>query len=172
MGDNTLTAAKFDEVRQKRLRLLNNQLVAEKLAELLEFVWKHSGERDSRKSINPTELQITPELYEELRQCDEFVNILRALEIPDEDQIDIFETLDVDGSGTVDLEELIVGVNKMRGDARRSDVVGISLLVRAIQSKVDQMFDMLEAMQQGPSFLETTETKNQQVKAPIPQRCW
>merc|ERR1712060_644880 len=97
---------------------------------------------------------------------------LHSLDMADEDQIDIFETLDVDGSGTVDLEELIVGVNKMRGDARRSDVVGISLQVRAIQAKLDQMFDMVEAMQPGPCSLETTEAKNQQVKAPIPQRCW
>merc|ERR1712217_814071 len=48
-------------------------------------------------------------------------------------------TLDVDRSGTLDFEELIAGISKMRGDARRSDVVGVILIVRAIQAQLDRL---------------------------------
>lgn len=138
--DNTLTAAKYVEQKQKRMRLLDNQAVGEKLVELLEFIRKYAVERDeSLTKMEAYEIEITPEVYDEMRQLDEFQSILHALDIADEDQVDIFETLDVDGSGTVDLGELIVGIAKMRGDARRSDVVGIILIVRSIQTQLNKL---------------------------------
>merc|ERR1712113_1192003 len=69
----------------------------------------------------------------ELRKYTEFQDILRDLDIADEDQLDLFDTLDVDGGGTIDLEELITGIAKLRGDARRSDIVGVGLIVRSVQ---------------------------------------
>lgn len=59
--------------------------------------------------------------------------VLEDLDISDEDQVDLFDTLDVDGGGTIDLNEMIVGISKLRGDARRSDIVGVGLVVRSIQ---------------------------------------
>merc|ERR1719203_1563321 len=78
-------------------------------------------------------MDITPELFEELRRHHEFQDILRDLDISDEDQLDLFDTLDVDGGGSIDLEELVAGISKLRGDARRSDIVGVGLIVRSIQ---------------------------------------
>merc|ERR1719188_350974 len=78
-------------------------------------------------------VQITPEFFTYLRSYKEFQEILRDLDVADEDQLDLFETLDVDGGGTIDLEELITGIAKLRGDARRSDIVGVGLIVRSVQ---------------------------------------
>merc|ERR1719203_2089006 len=78
-------------------------------------------------------LQITPEFFSDLCNTPEFREVLRELDIPDEEQLDLFDTLDIDGGGTLDLEELIQGVSKLRGDARRSDIVSVSLMVRALQ---------------------------------------
>merc|ERR1712050_496485 len=79
-----------------------------------------------------SQIEITPEFFEDLRTFDEFQEILRDLDIADEDQLDLFDTLDVDGGGTIDLEELITGIAKLRGGARRSDIVGVGLVVRAV----------------------------------------
>ena len=49
-----------------------------------------------------------------------------------EDMSDLFETFDLDGDGRVALAELLRGLKKLRGDARRSDVVEISLQGSAI----------------------------------------
>merc|ERR1719157_532532 len=80
-----------------------------------------------------TMVQITPDFFDHLRSFTEFQELLSDLDIADEDQLDLFETLDVDGGGTIDLEELIVGIWKLRGDARRSDIVGVSLMTRSMQ---------------------------------------
>merc|ERR1712113_413924 len=78
-------------------------------------------------------IELTPEFFEDLRKYEEFQEILRDLDIADEDQLDLFDTLDVDGNGTIDLEEPITGIAKLRGGARRSDIVGVSLLMRSVQ---------------------------------------
>merc|ERR1719422_2778224 len=78
-------------------------------------------------------IRITPDWFNHLRSFKEFQELLCDLDIADEDQLDLFDTLDVDGSGTIDLEELVVGICKLRGDARRSDIVGVGLVVRNIQ---------------------------------------
>merc|ERR1712007_168964 len=85
-------------------------------------------------------LNITPDLFERLRSFREFQNILNDLDISDEDQLDLFDTLDVDGGGTIDLNELLVGISKLRGDARRSDIVGVSLVARNLQDSF-KVFD-------------------------------
>merc|ERR1712083_134016 len=82
-------------------------------------------------------IELTPEFFDELRTYSEFQEILRDLDIADEDQLDLFDTLDVDGGGTIDLEELITGIAKLRGDARRSDIVGVGLIVRSVQLAVN-----------------------------------
>merc|ERR1712083_573287 len=95
-------------------------------------------------------IELTPEFFEDLRKYTEFQDILRDLDIADEDQLDLFDTLDVDGGGTIDLEELITGISKLRGDARRSDIVGVGLIVRAVQLAVNdfqiQVMDKLGHM--------------------------
>jgi len=84
-------------------------------------------------------IQLTPDFFEVVRGMSEFQDILRDLDISDEDQFDLFETLDVDGGGTIDLEELIQGIAKLRGDARRSDIVSVSLMVRSLQSNIEAL---------------------------------
>merc|ERR1711920_449360 len=82
---------------------------------------------------------ITPDFFQRLCHINEFREILGALDIPDEEQLDLFETLDIDGGGTLDLDELVQGVHKLRGDARRGDIVSVSLMVRAVQEDVQNL---------------------------------
>lgn len=89
-------------------------------------------------------LHITPEFFAFLRTFREFKRLLEELDIADEDQVDLFDTLDVDGGGTIDLEEMVVGISKLRGDARRSDIVGVRLVVRCIQADVHGLRDVAD----------------------------
>lgn len=72
--------------------------------------------------------------------------MLEDLDVSDEDQVDLFDTLDVDGGGTIDLDEMIVGISKLRGDARRSDIVGVSLVVRSIQSDLKRLSNIVASL--------------------------
>eukprot|EP00929_Paragymnodinium_shiwhaense_P018099 TRINITY_DN12809_c0_g1_i1.p1 TRINITY_DN12809_c0_g1~~TRINITY_DN12809_c0_g1_i1.p1 ORF type:complete len:381 (+),score=81.35 TRINITY_DN12809_c0_g1_i1:363-1505(+) len=50
-----------------------------------------------------------------------------------EDRAELFDVLDADDSGELDLRELVVGLMKLRGGADKSDVVAALLGVRALQ---------------------------------------
>mmetsp|Transcript_19006 Transcript_19006/g.40866 ORF Transcript_19006/g.40866 Transcript_19006/m.40866 type:complete len:840 (+) Transcript_19006:202-2721(+) len=152
--ENTLAAAKFNTIFQKRQRLLDAEMFADKAVQLVQFILRIAQlEGISCLSNNTTidlvlgssdwdelmELQLTPEFFSRLQDYSEFHDILDDLDVADEDKIDLFGTLDVDQSGTIDLEELVVGIAKLRGDARRSDIVGVSLMTRAIQQSINNM---------------------------------
>jgi len=84
---------------------------------------------------------ITPELFELCRADTAFGEILSDLDVADDEQIDLFETLDVDRSGAIDMEELVDGISKLRGDARRSDVVGVNLKLQVIHKDMLAQFE-------------------------------
>merc|ERR1712203_500380 len=77
-------------------------------------------------------MEITPKMWEDLRNNAQAIEIFHDLDVSDEDQFNMFEMLDVDGDGTLDLEELLEGVAKLRGEARRSDIISVELLLRKL----------------------------------------
>merc|ERR1712150_374741 len=81
-------------------------------------------------------IQLTREDFEELRSLGRFQEILQDLDIADEDQSCLFDTLDVDGDGCIDIEEFVEAVYKLRGDARRSDIVAVSLALGKLLERV------------------------------------
>ena len=50
--------------------------------------------------------------------------------------VDLFEICDADGSGSLTIDELVVGIKRLRGDARRSDIVFIMLRVRELLQEI------------------------------------
>merc|ERR1712232_234061 len=76
--------------------------------------------------------------FEELRCDPRFASVLRDLDISDDDQFFLFETLDADGSGTIDLTELLDGIARLRGEARRSDIVALNLTLNSVQHELKQ----------------------------------
>jgi len=149
--ENTLAAAKYNDARQKRQRLMDQHMFTERAVALVEFIWRtHTGEQDTAMTRAEYELasqmELTPEFFEELRHYKEFQEILRGLDVADEDQLDLFDTLDVDGGGTIDVDELVKGIAKLRGDARRSDIVGVSLMMRSVQMAVTELSEVVSTL--------------------------
>merc|ERR1719350_2766518 len=82
--ENTVAAAKYNSLHQKRQRLLDAQMFADRTKELVEFVWRIAGsERESqtssgRGSISTADvdmlhsIQITPDWFNHLRSFKEF----------------------------------------------------------------------------------------------------
>lgn len=66
---------------------------------------------------------------------------LNSLDIDAHDHKRLPDILDPDHSGTIGVMELVEGLQRLRGDPRRSDVVTVDLMVRSLQEKVDLVLD-------------------------------
>jgi len=157
--ENTVAAARHNTHRIKQLRLLDSKRFQRKALELVNIVLQNTpqgmaepGITDKMTSLNYEDVKsilITPEIFEALLVDPDFREILRDLDIPDEEHIDLFDTFDIDGGGTLDLEELIQGIWKLRGDARRSDMVSVGLMVRNLQVAIHQLEEKVAEQQRG-----------------------
>jgi len=211
--ENTVAAAKVQEMTAKQSRLNNYQLVAEKLHELVEItceIWEQKiaatlgdgpdvpqhlsipGLRNSTtvharvaavkrgESILTlaSNLEITPKFLDFLKEDPRVLDILRDLDIADADIRDLFETLDVDGGGTIDTEEMIRGLTQLRGDASRSDIVGVKLVVRnlqeqlsAMQAVCQQLADTQKEQLEEIELLRPAAQRREQLRAAIAHSC-
>lgn len=77
------------------------------------------------------DISITEQFWRAFIEERDVRDILSELGLSQDDTTDLFIILDADKSGTLDLEEIVSGILKVRGDAKRSDVVTVGLLVQA-----------------------------------------
>lgn len=151
--EQTVAAAKHNDILQRRLRLQDQQRLAIKTTELIQALWKESrylgasGELDGfedgtrtvsswRESFSLEEangIEITFDMFEQMITKPQIQEILGDLDVPEEDRVDLFDILDADCSGSLQLEELVSGITRLRGDSRRSDIISVALQVREVQ---------------------------------------
>merc|ERR1712217_589399 len=119
---------------------MDDQVFAHKALEMCILVWNRHPDNALKTPLSAlslhemSDISLSHAFFSELHNGQHFRDILRELDIADQDQFDLFDTLDVDGNGYIDLEELVAGIAKLRGDARRSDIISVSLMMRALQA--------------------------------------
>jgi len=155
----TMAAAKSTEDQDTKRRHRESLRVAHLTKQLLKkfcsaqhFVYDRDRVKDPsvndiseslQKSENEDLIQdmlITKDLFLVVVQDPEVQKIMGDLSIPP-DRANLFDVLDADGTGDLHVTELVHGLLKVRGDARKSDVVASLLAVRAVQ-------DMLRLMEE------------------------
>jgi len=150
--ENVVIGAKTSARLVRRQKLRDKAFYASKIVELVEVIVTTGLERHHRSrhckrlSMNELlekgrELKLTPELFEVLRLQPRFCEILSDLDIAEDDQFDLFDMLDTDGSGSVDIEELLDGISRLRGEARRSDVVCLNFMIRSSQLELRKVIE-------------------------------
>merc|ERR1712232_1018209 len=112
-------------------------------------------------------MDITAEMFGMINADPKFCEILRDLDIAEEDMFNLFETLDADGSGTIDLEELTDGIAKLRGGARRSDIIAVNFMLRSVQQENQEFFStILQALKgRDPDMMRMSSLRSVQSKA-------
>jgi len=146
--ENTMASAAFYDRNLACQRMQDQKLVTDKILELLEMTWwvQKNFESSPEAALQATQsldvgeminevmnIEINAELFEELWKYKAFHDILRALDIAEEDYLDFFDTFDADAAGTISMEELVTGVSKLHGTARRSDIFSLGLVTRQLQ---------------------------------------
>jgi len=90
---------------------------------------------EEEDEIEDFDMTISKDLFLLVIQHKEVQALLDELDIP-HDRASLFDVLDADGSGDLEVTELVHGFLKVRGDARKSDVVAGLLSIRAVQEQL------------------------------------
>jgi len=85
--------------------------------------------------IDESQVVISKDLFLVAIQDPDVQKLLDALDISP-DRASLFDVLDADGSGDVEATELVQGLLRVRGEARKSDVVANLLGIRACQQMI------------------------------------
>ncbi|CAK9096891.1 unnamed protein product [Durusdinium trenchii] len=84
------------------------------------------------------EIAISKELFLLVIQDRTVQTLMDELDLPP-DRANLFEVIDADGSGTMDVTELVQGMLKIRGEVKKSDTVATLLATKALQEMVAEM---------------------------------
>lgn len=88
--------------------------------------------------------QVTREMFAQVMQDSEVHVLFDDLEVHMADRADLFDTIDADANGAIDVSELILGILKLRsGGADKSDMVAAILGIRSIQKTAIGMMEMI-----------------------------
>eukprot|EP00928_Gymnodinium_smaydae_P047453 TRINITY_DN31674_c0_g1_i1.p1 TRINITY_DN31674_c0_g1~~TRINITY_DN31674_c0_g1_i1.p1 ORF type:complete len:570 (-),score=60.40 TRINITY_DN31674_c0_g1_i1:213-1922(-) len=139
--ENLLDAAKSNEVLMQRRRLNDEKQTASSMSKLLEAVvvayfTALNADCEQLGQINldlVTDIEISEDVFKTIIQNPTVVECLDRLDIALDDRLGLFEILDADCSNTLTLDEIISGLMRLRGQARRSDIVACTLLLRNLQ---------------------------------------
>jgi len=146
--EKIMVYARHNEAIQKQWRMTDKDAWTESVQDLLlliyEIYFKSYGDDDAMRSTRSTEdamkeattLEISREFFQELCDDPRFMDVLNNMDISAEDRVDLFDTMDADGGGTLELEEMLMAMAKLRGKPRRSDLVNISLVTRNVQTEL------------------------------------
>lgn len=133
--ENTLEAAKFDEARRQQFRRQEYIRGARMLNDLmLEFCKSFSTDK-----TETAVMEINQEMFDTVVSNPTVAQLMENLDIVVPNKKDLFEVLDADQSGFVDLKELVHGLMKLRGTASKTDAVATLLGIRAVQKSVRQL---------------------------------
>merc|ERR1719195_2143891 len=89
-----------------------------------------------RESDERKDLPLTKEFYELICEEPSFKRALEDLDITEEDQQQLFDTLDVADQQEITLKEFLNGIKEWRGGPRRTDVMYLKAHARFLTNKM------------------------------------
>merc|ERR1712066_72836 len=92
------------------------------------------------------QLVITKETLDEVVQHPEAIRALELLDIHRGDHEFLSDILDPDNSGSVSVLEMVDGIRRLRGEPRRSDIVCVDLMMRAMQVTLEGISDSVNSL--------------------------
>eukprot|EP00930_Biecheleria_cincta_P040136 TRINITY_DN27529_c0_g1_i1.p1 TRINITY_DN27529_c0_g1~~TRINITY_DN27529_c0_g1_i1.p1 ORF type:complete len:749 (-),score=138.87 TRINITY_DN27529_c0_g1_i1:360-2552(-) len=85
------------------------------------------------------DVSISRSLFAKWLEDEEFIEVLNEAAIETSMKAELFNTLDADMGGTLDLQELFTGLMNLRGDVTKADLIGMSMKVRYCISLLEEL---------------------------------
>jgi len=153
--EQVIVGAKTSTMLVRRHRLRDKRFFAEKITELLKLIIDVEANAPGKSRVFSIKklfekaegIMITPDLFERVRLEPRFGELLTELDVPDEEQFCLFETLDANRNDILELDELIDGIGKLRGEPRRSDIVHLTFMLKSVQTEVRYIQAQLASQQ-------------------------
>jgi len=134
--ESTLTAAQALENKRKQQRLGDETRLMSGVSILLRRILvlsKHDIVDPLQELDALVEMEFPTVVIDELIQDPEAASALDDLDINPLDYKRLSDIFDPDNGGTVTLGDIGEGIRRLRGDPRRSDIVCVDLMIRAMQ---------------------------------------
>merc|ERR1719301_226735 len=97
------------------------------------------------KQMDEEDVIITRENFEAWLEEPAFLTMLEDLDIGTSNKSELFDVLDCDLSGELEVNEVVSGLMKLRGPSDKSDAVASLLGIRYLTTKVEEMVNLIQA---------------------------
>eukprot|EP00929_Paragymnodinium_shiwhaense_P101269 TRINITY_DN6421_c1_g1_i1.p1 TRINITY_DN6421_c1_g1~~TRINITY_DN6421_c1_g1_i1.p1 ORF type:complete len:851 (-),score=202.27 TRINITY_DN6421_c1_g1_i1:222-2774(-) len=144
--DNVMAAS---VQRKQKERGVNAIVMEARLRELVMKLAKQTSiQEDEEDEFDEDELVITREAFDQWLQEKDLLNMLDELDIGTSNKSELFEVIDCDLSGELEVPEIISGLMKLRGPSDKSDAVaallGIRYMTKMLEAVHNKIIDLEE----------------------------
>lgn len=139
--ESTLAAANNAQIARKTARMNDECLWATRVSLLIQKFFEYRGDHlEGRMSDNLDEVADRPipeAMFQQFMMDHDVIHALNDLEIDQADHKYLFDILDNDNTGSILVSQVTDGLERLRGDPRRSDIICVDLMLRSIQQQTD-----------------------------------
>jgi len=114
--------------------------IRRRLARLFSWCRPQSRKRMCERSVIDPTLTINKQCFDTWLEDAQMLDLLDDMDIGTANRADLFHVLDSDMSGSLQLNELIEGLMKLRGPAEKCDVVATLLAVKHLTPMIEDMY--------------------------------
>jgi hypothetical protein len=125
---------RFRQARDKQSKLLSAKI--SKLVETMLVDEKLAMKGDEEQQTE--EVGLSKQMFMSALQNPEVRKLLSDMDISDTDHMLLFDVLDADGSGNLDVKEIVQGLVQVQAPARALDIVAVRLGMRAMQRQLKE----------------------------------
>lgn len=158
----TLAAAQKKEATCRRARLSDSTIEARATDLIYKYwQWQRNSLANVGEAFIPRDvsaLSVHKEDFEKFLTNADVQTILDDLDISHDDRYRLFDTLDADGGGMLQVDELVSGIMQLRGGMRKSDAIQANLMCRSVRRDLDNFrMDVVKILRFTRSIGEPTE---------------
>lgn len=151
--ESTLAAANHAQIMRKTERMNDESLWATRLSLLVRKMFEYNDNalpnHLSQVIDSLADQTISEGVFQEFMRDHHVIKALNDLEIDESDHKYLFDILDNDNTGSILISQLSDGLERLRGDPRRSDIICVDLMVRSIQQQTDFLCQAAKANVRG-----------------------